>query len=149
MRIILGALAVCAALPYSAHAGPFQYDCEVAHVHHIEKGQARERKGDYRQGQRFTISRESGEMVGSGAYRLSRDQGWKVFQVVDRGSNQQAFKLLAISQGPFTNVAYVTVKEYEEGDHKTFRTCRRPMLWRSTCLWTRASSSGSRGTCLR
>jgi hypothetical protein len=108
------------AFALNANAGPFQYECEVKQVFDVDGGELRPVTKDIRVGQRFTISRESGEIVGGGAYALYRRQGWKAFDVLDRGSKAQSFKLLTVSQGPFTTITLVTVKEYEEEEQKTF-----------------------------
>ena len=70
--------ALCLATARLAIAGPFQYECEVKEVYDADGGQLRQRAKDVAIGQQFTISRESGEIIGSSAYVLNRAQGWKV-----------------------------------------------------------------------
>ena len=118
MRTVLFLAAIWAA-PI-AQAGQFQYECEVLEDASIQIGHVEQLKDSLLKGQRFTISRESGEVVGSVAFAMSPQHGWKQFSVLDRGSKNQSFKLLAVSPGPFTNVVYLEVKEYENGQSKSF-----------------------------
>lgn len=119
------------ALPLFATAAAFQYECEVKQIHDIGEGAVNNRPRDIALGQKFTISRQTGEIVGSPAYALSR--GWKEFRVIDSGSNGQAYKFVAISDG-FPNVVFVSVREFEKGPTKTFVYLNNFLLTTGTCI---------------
>jgi hypothetical protein len=104
-----------------AHAGQYDYKCTVKQVYDIDKGAAvlqDNKRAIHVAGQTFVVSRQTGDVIGQ-PYTLNRAQGWKEFSIVDPGSDQQSFKLLAKSGG-FANVVYLTVKEYEKATSKTF-----------------------------
>ena len=102
------------------HAGEFQYECEIRQIFDISNGKTEIRRSDIAVGQKITISRQTGDIVGSPAYVLNRGQGWKDFMVLDRGSSEQSYKFLAVSSGPYRWVISAMVKEYESGPTKTF-----------------------------
>ena len=104
----------------SANAGAFQYDCEVKQSQTIEKSGATEPAPISLVGWKFSVSRESGEIAGPPGLALHRGQGWKELRVLDRGSKQQSFKFVAVSSGPYTNVLYLQVTEFQAGPLKPF-----------------------------
>lgn len=105
----------------SARGGTFEYQCVATQEHSVVNGRLEPKKAgaELTRGQKFVVSRETGEIVG-GAMALNRRQGWKVLDVVDRGSAEQSFKLLAISSGRNTHVIYLEIKEFEPGPEKSF-----------------------------
>jgi hypothetical protein len=129
----LATLLLIAIVPAAANAGAFQYECEVKQVSDVEKGKATPRSRDIAIGEKFTISRQTGEIVGSKAYVLNRTQGWKEFRVLDSGGPGQSYKFIAVSSGPNTWVIFIHVKEYEEGPDKTFTLIDNSLLTVGTC----------------
>ncbi len=118
-KTIVGALALIAAS--AVHAGEFQYDCTVGAARAVDDAKLpASRWGPGLPGQRFTISRETGAIGGSTAFRLDKGPDWRTVQVLDPGSSRQSFKLLAISAGASSKVIYVEVKEDEPGTAKPF-----------------------------
>ena len=118
----------------AAHAGAFQYDCTVSATRAVDDPKLpSSRWGAGLPGQRFTISRETGAIGGSTAFRLGKGQDWRTVEVLDHGSSQQSFRLLAISSGAITNVVYVEVKENQPGTAKPFMHYEDWKLTVGTC----------------
>jgi len=118
----------------AVHAGEFQYECTVGAARAVDDAKLpSSRWGPGLPGQRFTISRDTGAIGGSAAFRISKGPGWRTVEVLDRGSLQQSFKLLAISAGPITKVTYVEVKEDEPGAAKPFMHYENWKLTVGTC----------------
>ena len=116
------------------HAGDFQYDCTVSATRAVDNAELpSSRWGPGLPGQRFTINRETGAIGGSAAFRVGEGQDWRTVEVLDRGSSQQSFKLLAVSSGRLPTVIYVEVKEEAPGAAKPFMHYENWKLTLGTC----------------
>ena len=132
MKLLL--VFVVMAFPSIGRAAAFQYECTIRQVVSLDAGKANIRSDGYEVGRKFSVSRESGAMSGFIDWR--RQEGsWKMYQVVDRGSKNQSFKLLLMPEpAPYTRIMYLEVKEFEQTPEKTFTYYDTFKLLTGMCL---------------
>ena len=101
------------------HSAESIYICTVDQVLELsDKGILEETKGTYTSviGKRFTIDRNSGDMIG---YPFAT-KSYKSITVLDKGSTENAYKSISISHPPNIWAMYVYVKEFQKGKMKPF-----------------------------
>jgi hypothetical protein len=106
-------------LSFGALAGESTYICEIKEILELsDNGDLVKHNGVYKSliGEKFTIDRDSGEMIGLPFSTKS----YKQVTVLDKGSKEMSFKSIVLSHPPNRWVMYIQVKEFAKGKLKPF-----------------------------
>jgi|RhiMetdeSRZDD1v2_1073273.scaffolds.fasta_scaffold1211322_1 hypothetical protein len=90
------------------------YKCNIKHSQQLEKDGSLQPSSFASTYKEFVVDRASGRMLGGTASGV-----WK-YAVWDRGSDQQSFKAVYTSQGPYLHVQFLEIREFVEGAAKPF-----------------------------
>lgn len=123
---IAALLAACVALPMPSHAGD-DYLCTVRAVYDLTDG-GELADSPFGVGQRFSVNRETGVLTGG-----LEHPAWSRVTVLDRGSTEQSFKVVAVSTAEFPFLHYLDIREYTSGSVKPFSYTAGSLLRTGTC----------------
>lgn len=123
---IAALLAACVALPMPSHAGD-DYLCTVRAVYDLTDG-GELANSPFGVGQRFSVNRETGVLTGG-----LEHPAWSRVTVLDRGSTEQSFKVVAVSTAEFPFLHYLEIREYTSGSVKPFSYTAGSLLRTGTC----------------
>lgn len=79
----------------------------------------------------FTVNRQTGKINGIGS-SLSNQNSFGEPKVLDKGSIEQAFKVITIYQ-PNITVDYLEIQEFADGDTKPFIFLSTGQIYSGTC----------------
>jgi len=106
-------------ISFGALAGETTYICKIAQVLELSNnGELVKHNGVYKSliGEKFTIDRDSGDMIGLPFSTKS----YKQITVLDKGSKEMSYKSIVLSHPPNRWVMYIQVKEFTKGKLKPF-----------------------------
>ena len=104
---------------FSVFASQSTYVCEIKQIMELsDDGELIKHSGVYKSlvGSKFTIDRESGDMIGLPFTTKS----YKTITVLNKGSNEMSYKSITISHPPNRWIMYIQVKEFVKGKLKPF-----------------------------
>jgi hypothetical protein len=127
MRVIVVGLLLTVAGGAAAYDETAGYKCNIKHSLRLAKdGSAGPRAlGDLKI--EFVIDRASGRMLGGTTSAV-----WR-YEVLDRGSDQQSYKVIYTSQAGFVHVQLLQIREFEDGPVKPFLLVDGTEVHTGTC----------------
>ncbi len=115
-------------------AGESTYICEIKQIAELsDDGEITNKNiGDIyksRAGNKFTIDRNSGDMIG----HPFNTKSYKSINVLDKGSKENSFKSIVLSNPPNIWVMYIQVKEFSKSELKPFWGTEGGNLYSGLC----------------
>jgi len=104
---------------FGVYAGELKYICTVKQIFDLSfEGELVKHEGPYESlvGNKFTIDRVSGDMIGLPFTTRS----YKTITVLERGSEEMSYKAIVISHQPNIWVMHIEVREFIGGKFKPF-----------------------------
>lgn len=128
MRTSLPACVLClVAAPVLA--GPDSYVCTIQSFSRLNEGGAlTSDRGDPILGEEFVVDRGSGRIMG----KYIASAGYET-KVLDPGSIQQSFKMVASTTVGFKKVLYLQVHEFNKAERKPFLLVDASLIYAGTC----------------
>ena len=112
-----------------AHAGAGSYVCTVAAFNRLtNEGILTADSKDPIIGKEFAVDRSTGKIIG----RYIGTQGFNT-QVLDSGSDNQSFKMLATNPVGFLHVLYLEIQEFNKGLKKPFLLVDAAIVYSGSC----------------
>jgi len=125
--LILAALGALA--PWPATARSDSYVCTISYSGRLnDDGFLIATTDDPILGKEFTVDRTSGKIIG----RYIGTAGFST-RVLDGGSNQQSFKMLAMNSLGLIHVMYLEVQEFQQSSRKPYVLRDGPHTYGGTC----------------
>jgi hypothetical protein len=112
-------------------ADQFSYMCEIKSVFTVsESGSLIPYNGESALiGQKIAIDRQNGRIIGNRFANGNSDN----ITILDKGSHEQAFKLVSVWRFPFVHVDYIQVEEFAKGKKKPFVGISGGMVYSGFC----------------
>ena len=80
----------------------------------------------------FLVRRKTGEIIGA-PFHNQTSTGVTTVQVLDYGSNEQAFKVVSVYKDAYTSVDYLQIDEFVDSSEKPFLGITRSRIFSGTC----------------
>jgi hypothetical protein len=122
LKTLLLILLLSVSLSGGTYAGEISYECTIGNVYELtDTGRVKETHQNWQsvfQGERFYVSRLSGEIVGSTLPTTVA----KEVRVVNPGSTEYDFQTISIYDHPNSEKEWqiLSIKEFKDGDKKPF-----------------------------
>ena len=103
-------------IPLQLFAGKDEYICTISQIQTLHSSGSVNSLDSYLLGRSFTIDRNTGKITG----KPFEHKSYKEIQILDRGSDKNAYQHIVISNPSDSWAQYIYVREFTNGPKKPF-----------------------------